>query len=95
MSYVNLKEPSGSLNTMDKDEVFKMPGPIEGPIPPPVAFKSRVKYPRVFNYGTEENSRILDMYYYLQSPLNKNFLSMIGITARKYVSHADGVNVGK
>jgi hypothetical protein len=50
---------------MDFDYRFVIPEPVEGPIPKPVAFKSRITYPRVFSYGTDENARILDMYYYL------------------------------
>jgi len=59
------------------------------------AFKSQIRYPRVFNYASDDHCVALDMYYYLLSPSEKKFVESQGITKVKYISHAHGVTVGK
>lgn len=59
------------------------------------AFKSQIRYPRVFDYATDEHCVALDMYYYLMSKEEKKYIDQLGITKVKYKSHAHGIAVGK
>lgn len=95
MEYEWIGELQADINTMNANGEFIMPEPVEGPIPQVSAFKSQIKYPRVFKYGTDDHCVALDMYYYLMNKHERSFLRRLGIVDVTYISHAHGIAVGK
>lgn len=56
---------------MDTNAKFVMPEPIDGELPSVGQFKTKMRFKRVFDYGTPDHSVALDMWYYLLSDKEK------------------------
>lgn len=94
MTYTWVGKTQEQINTMDFNEEFVPPKPLEGKFPVQGKIKSRIKVPKVFDCGSQSTT-VLDLYYYLMTDDEKAYLRKAGITKIRYKSHAHGVAVGK
>lgn len=80
---------------MDLNTKFRLPQQVEGEIPSLGQFKTRIRYPRIFNFASDDHCAALDMWFALLSDQEKSFVINHGLTKVKYISHQHGVAVGK